>query len=148
MSWTRLLAENREQLIRCQEISGTRSIPFSKYFVASALDINSDGPADLIVQAGEFCLQGAHNTPFWVFTRVGQRFEPGYQLVFKTQTDWLEIKKASTNSYRDIADIGHTALEIFTNIYEFDGQTYQPRLCTVQSLKTKRVSRVACSPAN
>ena len=142
---TQLLKENGEQIARCEEIN-PRHLPPSKYFIAASIDINGDGLPDLVVQAGEFCLRGAHNTPFWIFTKLPRDFEGGYQLVFKTQTDWLDIRKTSTNGYRDIADMGHTAVLVFTTILKFDGQKYQPRTCTVEDLRTKRVTRVACNP--
>jgi ketosteroid isomerase-like protein len=139
-----LLGENGEQIARCEELN-RRHLPLAKYFTASAVDINGDRLPDLVVQAGEFCLQGAHNTPFWIFTKLPAKFG-GYELVFKTQTDWLDIRKTSTNGYRDIADVGHTAVTLFTTILKFDGQKYQPRTCTVEDVRTKRITRLACPP--
>jgi len=139
-----LLDENGEQIARCEQFASRHFAP-EKYFVASAVDINGDGLPDLVVQAGEFCLQGAHNTPFWIFTRLPPD-AGGYELVLKTQTDWLDIQKTSTNGYRDIADVGHTAVTLFTTILKFDGQKYQPRTCTVEDLRTKRITRLACPP--
>jgi hypothetical protein len=139
-----LINENGEQMARCEQLNSRHLSP-SEYFNASSLDINGDGLPDLVIQAGEFCLQGAHNTPFWIFTKLPADVG-GYQVVFKTQTDWLDIRKTSTNGYRDIADVGHTAVTLFTTILRFDGQKYQPRACSVEDLRTKRVTRVACNP--
>jgi hypothetical protein len=139
-----LLKENSEQIARCEEFK-PRHLPSAKYFIASSLDMNGDGLQDLVVQAGEFCLQGAHNTPFWIFTRLHKDFEGRYQLVFKSQSDGLDIRKTFTNGYRDIADMGHTAVLGFTTILKFDGHKYQPRTCTVEDLGTKRITRVACN---
>jgi hypothetical protein len=136
--------ENGKQIARCEELS-SHHLPPAKYFVASAIDINGDRSPDLVIQAAEFCLQGAHNTPFWVFTKMPADVG-GYELVFKTQTDWLEIRKTSTTGYRDIAAIGHTAVTMFTTILKFDGQKYQPRTCTVENVRTKRTTRIACRP--
>lgn len=137
-----LVKLENEQLMRCND---NRKTGLVKYFKASAIDINGDGLQDLIVQAGEYCLQGAHNTPMWIFTRIGQRLAPGHELIFTTRTDWLEILNSSSNGYRDIKTAGHTALEVFTTVWKFDGATYQPRACTVENLQTKRISRVSCS---
>jgi len=139
-----LLDENGEQIARCEELN-RRHVPPVKYFIASAIDINGDRLPDLVVQAGEFCLQGAHNTPFWIFTKLPVDVG-GYELVFKTQTDWLDIRKTSTNGYRDIAAVGHTAVTLFTTILRFDGQKYQPRTCTVEDVRTKGITRLACPP--
>jgi hypothetical protein len=139
-----LIDENGEQMARCEELTHAHLSP-PEYFVASSFDINGDGLRDLVIQAGDSCLQGAHNTPFWIFTKLPADVG-GYQLIFKTQTDWLDIRKTSTNGYRDIADAGHTAVTLFTTTLKFDGQKYQPRACTVENLRTKRVTRVACNP--
>ena len=139
-----LIDENFKQMARCEELTHAHLFP-PEYFVASSLDINRDGSRDLVIQAGESCLQGAHNTPFWIFTKLPANVG-GYRLVFKTQTDWLDIRETSTNGYRDIADVAHTAVTLFTTILKFDGQKYQPRACSVEDLRTKRVTRVACNP--
>ena len=141
---TQLLKETGEQIKRCEEFN-PRQLAQSKYFAASSVNINDDSLPDLLVQAGEFCLQGAHNTPFWIFTRTSRHVEDGYRLVFKTQTDGLDIRKISTHGYRDIADMGHTAVSAFTTILKFDGHKYRPSSCTVEDLETKRTSRVACN---
>src|SRR5216684_8749474 len=129
-----LVNENAEQLKNCLQTDGVAEADLPKYFVASAIDINNDGQPDLVVQAGKYCLQGAHNTAFWVFTKAGQEIAPGYELVFSRHTDWLEVLKTSTNGYRDIQAAGHTALEIFSTVWKFDGTKYKPRACTVENL--------------
>lgn len=132
------------RLKQCQQ-SDSRESDISTHFAASAVNINNDGEQDLFVQAQTLCFMGAHNTTFWIFTKVEQRLFPGYDLIFSVRTDWLEILKKYTNGYRDIRTIGHTAIELYTTTWEFDGQKYQPRQCTIEDIRTKKVVRVRCS---
>src|SRR2546423_13682058 len=139
-----LVNENTEQLKRCLETDGGSDTDLQEYFVASMIDINNDGHPDLLVQAGKYCLQGAHNTAFWIFTKADQEIAPGYKLVFSKQTDWIDVLKTSTNGYRDIQAADHTAIEIFTTVWKFNGSKYQPRACSVENLQTHKVVRVKC----
>lgn len=139
------LAEVQDgRLKQCQH-SDLRESDIANHFAASAVNINNDGESDLFVQAQTLCFMGAHSTTFWIFTKVEQRLFPGYDLVFSQSTDWLELLKTSTNSYRDIRTAGHTALEVYSTVWTFDGRKYQPRECTIEDLKTKKVIRVRCS---
>ncbi len=115
------------------------------HFAASSVNINNDGQQDLIVQAQTLCFMGAHNTTFWVFAKVEQRLFPGYDLIFADHADFLDVLKTSTNGYRDIESASHTALELYTTVWKFDGQKYQPRLCSIADFRTKKVVRVRCS---
>ncbi|MEJ7577578.1 MAG: hypothetical protein WKF74_11300 [Pyrinomonadaceae bacterium] len=132
-------------LKRCQQDEYSRQQNIANHFAASALNINSDGQGDLIVQAQTQCFMGAHNTTFWIFAKVAQRLYPGYDMIFAKRADFLGILKSSTNGYRDIETASHTTLETYTTIWKFDGQNYQPRLCTIQGT-TRKVVRVRCSP--
>lgn len=136
---------NNRRLADCQRMFDLRESNISKHFAASALRMNDDNEQDLMVQAQTRCFMGAHSTTFWIFAKVEQRLFPGYDLIFSASTDWLEVMKTYTNGYRDIQTAGHTALEVYTTIWRFDGQKYQPRECTIEDLRTKKVVRVRCS---
>jgi hypothetical protein len=113
------------QLKECQN-GNWRKADINDHFAASKININGDKQQDLIVQAQTTCFMGAHNTTFWIFARVGQRLSPGYELVFDLRADFLSILKTSTNGYRDIETASHTAVELYTTKWKFDGQKYQP----------------------
>src|SRR6266849_1799208 len=108
-----LIKENAEELRACLKSDGSSEAELPKYFVASAIDINNDGRRDLVVQAGKYCLQGAHVTAFWIFTR-GDNDYANYELIFATRTDWLDVLRTATNGYRDIRQVGHNAVKLFT----------------------------------
>lgn len=134
------------RLKQCQQSDlGLRESDISNHFAASVVNINNDGEQDLFVQAQTSCFMGAHSTTFWIFAKVEQRLFPGYDLIFSVSTDGLEILKTYTNGYRDIRATGHTAIELYSTTWKFDGQKYQPRQCTIEDLRTKKVVRVRCS---
>jgi hypothetical protein len=143
---TKLVEASGDTLKRCMEADGVGARELPKYFAASAININSDNERDVFVQAGErFCFQGAHNTHFWIFGKLGLRLDPGYELLFSIQADFLEILKTSTNGYRDIRSDSHTAVELYSTIWRFDGSKYQARECFVEEFQTKRVVRMRCN---
>lgn len=130
---------------RCQESEFSREPNISNHFAASPININNDRQQDLLVQAQTLCFMGAHNTTFWMFAKVEQRLLPGYDLVFTLRADFLSVLKTSTNGYRDLETASHTALELYSTVWKFDGQKYQPRLCTIEDLNSNKVVRVRCS---
>jgi hypothetical protein len=110
----------------------------------SAIDINGDVAADILAQGLGGCFTGAHSTTFFVFSKSEVRLAPGYDLVLTTPADYLEIRRASTNGYRDIETGYHTALEMYSTLWKFDGQKYQPRECAIETFKTRKRARVPC----
>lgn len=139
---------DKEEIERCRnnyKDAGKGNNDISKFFAATALNINDDGEKDLVVQATQpFCFMGAHNTSFWVFTVIEQRLYPGYDMVFAQRADFLSVLKTSTNGYRDISTAWHTALELYETVWKFDGQKYQPRSCSIHDFKTKKTVMVRC----
>lgn len=111
----------------------------------SRLDINGDGALDLIAQGTGGCFIGAHSTTFYVFSKAETRLAPGYDLLLTVPADYLEIRRTSTNGFRDIEAGYHTALEMYSTVWKFDGQKYQPRECAVETFKTRKRARVPCT---
>jgi hypothetical protein len=114
------------------------------HFAATKVNLNGDKQLDLVVQAQTTCFMGAHNTTFWLFTDVGQRLSPEYELAFDISADYLAVLKTSTNGYRDIETGSHTAIEMYTTNWKFDGQKYQQRECKIENFVTKKISRIRC----
>lgn len=135
-------------LQHCQQSAFSRRSNIADHFAASSMRVNSDSQQDLIVQAQTPCFMGAHNTTFWVFTKVEQRLFPGYDLIFALRADFLNILKTSTNGYRDIKTASHTALELYSTTWKFDGQKYQPKAWTIEDFRTKKVVRVRCATSD
>lgn len=133
------------QLRRCQQDESSRKPDMADHFAASPMNINNDGRTDLVVQAQTVCFMGAHSTIFWIFAEVEQRLYPRYDLVFSERADFLGIRKTSSKGYRDIETASHTATELYTIVWKFDGQKYQRRLCSTEDLSTNKVVRVRCS---
>jgi hypothetical protein len=140
-----LIRENAEDLQRCSETDGGE-IDLRVYFAASALDVNRDGALDLIVQPEKYCLQGAHNTVFWVFVKTGRGSAAKYQRVFTVRNDWMDVLKTTSHGFRDIRAAGHTAVEMHSIVWRHDGRRYRPAVCTTENLETNKSVRVKCAP--
>ncbi len=132
------------RLKQCQSDEFSRQTNIAKHFAATKINLNGDKQLDLIVQAQTSCFMGAHNTTFWIFTEVEQRLSPGHDLVFSIAADFMGVLKTSTNGYRDIETASHTALELYTTVWKFDGSKYEARVCKIEDFKTKKVTRVKC----
>lgn len=132
------------RLKRCQSDEFSRQINIANHFAASRINLNGDSQVDVIVQAQTSCFMGAHSTTFWVFTEVEQRLSPGHDLVFSIASDFMKVSRLSTNGYRDIETASHTAVELYTTVWKFDGSKYEPRVCSIEDFRTKKVTRVKC----
>lgn len=128
----------------CLGNTGTSDAQAARDVAGSAMDINGDGAADVIAQGVSGCFIGAHSTTFFVFSRSEVRLSPGYDLVLTTPADYLEVKRTSTNGYRDVETGYHTAIEMYATVWKFDGQRYEPRECTVETFRTRKKARVPC----
>lgn len=133
---------DEHQLGKCQKDTSLRKAKIIEHFAASALNFNGDNLTDLIVQAQTPCFMGAHNTVFWIFTRSNKT---NYKMTFDIAADYLKILDSSTNNFRDIETASHTAVELYTIKWKFDGEKYQKSECTVRD-ENDKVSKVECNP--
>src|SRR5438067_4974951 len=82
-----------ESLKHCLEVTGETRTDAAKDLSASEININGDTERDLIVQGMSGCFIGAHNTGWWMFSKVkgrfGARVRPGYYLAFSGRGDSL-----------------------------------------------------------
>lgn len=132
------------QLAKCQQEEFTRKANAASHFAASRINLNGDKAPDLIVQARTPCFMGAHNTTFWIFCGKSGNAAPSYELTFDIAVDYLRILKTSTNNYRDVETASHTAVELYTIDWKFDGTRYRKNLCRITDLTTDKVSKVDC----
>ena len=133
------------ELAKCQQDEFTRQSNAAKHFAASKVNLDGDRQLDLIVQAQTPCFMGAHNTTFWIFTKRDKNAVPNYQLTFDIAVDFLKILKTSVNGYRDIETASHTAVELSTIIWKFDGRKYQRSECRLTNLTTNKVAKIKCN---
>ena len=132
------------RLAQCQQDEYTRKSNIAEHFAASQININRDGRTDLIVQAQSPCFMGAHNTTFWLFINANQKSGGKYQMVFDISVDFLKILKTASNGYRDIETASHTAVELYTIKWKYDGQKYQKSECRLTDEKNK-TSKIDCN---
>ena len=122
----------------------------SEHVSASSIDMNGDGAKDIIVQAESKCAGlHAHGTTWWVFSNVGARFgrrsKSGYDLIFSDAGDFFAVLNTWSYGFRDLSMTQMVAagLKLYETIYKFDGQKYQPRICTLRNYGKKPV-RISC----
>lgn len=135
-------AYDERQLATCQKDKSLRKAKAADHFAATAINFNGDNLPDLIVQAQTPCFMGAHNTVFWIFTRSNKT---NYKMTFDIAADYLKILDSSTNKFRDIETASHTAVELYTIKWTYDGEKYQKSECSVSD-ENDKVSKVECNP--
>ena len=131
------------QLAKCQRDKLTRRSNIAAHFAAAEINLNGDKLSDLIVQAQTLCFMGAHNTTFWLFTRTNSKSGRSYQPAFDIAADYLKILNSSTKGFRDIETASHTAVELYTIKWIFDGEKYRQSECTVSD-ENEKVSKIEC----
>lgn len=132
-------------LAGCQKDSFLRKTKAVEHFAVSTINFNDDRLDDLIVQAQTPCFMGAHNTTFWIFIRSNQKANADYKLIFDVAADYLKVSDTSTKNFRDIETASHTAVELYTIRWKFDGEKYQKSECTISD-ENDKVSKVECNP--
>lgn len=93
----------------------------AKLFAASDIDLNADGKPDLIIKAGDACLFGANQGPFWVFYRMPD----GYQKVLSASGLRLKVLSAKTNSFYQIEISKVVGTKPASEIYSFQRGAYR-----------------------
>ena len=139
-----LAAYDGGRLAECQKDDLTRQKSVAAHFAAAAINFNDDRQPDLIVQAKTLCFMGAHNTTFWIFTALSEKTNPKYKLVFDIPADYLKVLPTATNKMRDLETASHTAIELYTIRWKFDGEVYRQSECTVTGTDDK-AKKVECS---
>ena len=133
------------QLEKCQQDKTTHKKNAAGHFAASKINLNDDKQSDFVVQAQTLCFMGAHNTTFWIFTNLKQKSTVQYQLTFDIAVDFLKILNTSTKGLRDIETASHTAVELYTINWKYDGEKYRQNECTVTD-ENDKVTKVECHP--
>lgn len=131
------------RLSECQRDADIRKPTSAEHFAASKINLDGDGRQDLLVQAQTGCFMGAHNTTFWLFVDVDRKSNARYKLVFDTAVDFLKVLKTSANGYRDIETASHTAVELYTIRWKFDGRKYVKSECRLTD-ENNKTSVIKC----
>jgi hypothetical protein len=140
----RLSEYENGRLAECQRDTDVRKQNAAEHFAASKINLNGDGRQDLLVQAQTGCFMGAHNTTFWLFVDVNQKSNAGYKLIFDTAVDSLRVLRTSANGYRDIETASHTAVELYTIKWKFDGRKYVKSECRLTD-ENNKTSKIKCN---
>lgn len=138
----RLARYDGGRLKKCQMDEFREKNP-ADHFVASRISLNGDRLPDLLVQGRTICFMGAHNTTFWLFAQDTKR-AGRYTLVFDIHADGLALGRRRTNTFRDFEAMSHSAVQLFTSQYRFDGKKYVEYRCTVEEMGSNRPRRRPC----
>jgi hypothetical protein len=110
-----LQGDRGEQLRTCAADDGIDDV--GRSLVASAIDLNGDHVLDHVVTAGDFCLQGAHAVPYWLFLSTST----GHQQVFEAVLDGLTIDPPASSAF-EVTTFSHTAVTATFTTWRFDGE--------------------------
>jgi hypothetical protein len=114
--------DRNDELKRCIEDDGLPASAVSTYFEASAIDVNGDGRADLVVTTGKYCLQGAHAAPFWIFVQT----EDGWRTAFETVADELDLRPVKGQRRTlQLVTMNHTAAQLFFVRWIWNGRKFE-----------------------
>jgi len=134
-----LVEQNRNDLERCAP-SGA----FATYFAATPLDVDGDGTNDLVVTTGAYCLEGAHARPFWLFLKTKAGWAKRFPETGREIFDGFSVLATKHHGLHDVVTQNHTAVEMFTAQWHFDGTRYVATTCWEESVATKGRKAVPC----
>lgn len=93
----------------------------SKWFAASAIDLNGDGRDDLVIKAAAACLYGANQGPFWIFANLTD----GYQKILTADGLQLAVLPKKSNSFNQIKISKVVRMKPASEIFSYKTGEYQ-----------------------
>ena len=111
---------------------------------ASQIDLGS-GRLAFIVRSLHDCFNGPDHDRFWIVLQTPH----AYELVLQGGTVEVTVRREHTHGFPDIETSAASAEGIYTEIYKFNGSTYNASLCTRTILSTSvrgpsKPERVTC----
>lgn len=99
----------------------------SKSVHVQAIQLAADHGRQILVRGSGLCLCGAQNCGFWIYRKIGNR----YELLLKgTGATKVRAGQESAKGYRDVISESHaSANETILRTYRYDGSQYQPQRC-------------------
>jgi hypothetical protein len=125
-----VLRHDKQVTFCFQKYPELKEIP-APWFEAAEISLARGSSTGLIVKDKNPCLGAADAGRFWVFRRVGQRFE----LVLSDSGNSLEILDSYRNGYRDIIVNSATAAQFYTDKFKFINGKYRLTKQSVQRAK-------------
>lgn len=110
-----------ERVDQCFQEKGA-GVDETKWFAASAIDLNGDKRADLIVKAADACLFGANQGPFWIF----QNLPDGYQKILTAHGLQLAVLPKKAGAFRQIKISRVVAMKPSSEIFSYRSGKYKP----------------------
>lgn len=91
------------------------------------IPLAADGTSQILVKGSGLCLCGAQNCLFWIYRKLGNRYE---LLLRGTGSTKIKAGQKSAHGYREVLIESHaSANETILRTYRYDGSQYQPERC-------------------
>ena len=99
----------------------------SKSVHVQPIQLSADRSRQMLVRGSGLCLCGAQNCGFWIYRKVGSKYE---LLLNGTGSTKVRAGQKSAKGYRDvISEIHASANETILRTYRYDGAQYQLQSC-------------------
>jgi len=136
------------QLEDCMANDQHERIPLSDLFSARAIRLNNDDLPDYFVRPAikPYChaFYGAHLFRYWFVTSYKHKGKIEYRIIFKAGGDEVRVLNHFTNGYRDLELVGHTAVDVETSAWRFDGEKYIVAGCTLRNVDPEDTRTSKC----
>jgi hypothetical protein len=139
-----LIDANRSDLEACRARGDEPGVPLAAYFAATPVDLDGDGTNDLVVTTGQYCLDGAHGKPFWLFLKTKSGWVQRFPETGRGLFDGFSVSAQKHHGLRDVVTQNHTAVRMVTAQWTFDGTRYVATTCWEQDLVNERRRSVPC----
>jgi hypothetical protein len=101
--------------------------------IEKLIDLNNDGIKDAIVGGKDGLVNGANNQTIWIVQKIGRN----YKVLLRESAEDYEIKKTTTNSFRDIFIKHHmSCCSSYQTTYKFSKGKYRENKCQFVDYRT------------
>ena len=91
------------------------------------IKLAADRSQQLLIRGSGLCLCGAQNCGFWIYRKIGNKYELLLKGVGSTR---VSAGQKSAHGYRDVISQSHaSAMETILRTYRYDGSQYQLQSC-------------------
>ncbi len=136
------LPDDSQILKKCITENNQKTDSFSKYFIVSKANLTKNPNETYFVRPAlePYCmaLYGAHLFRYWFVKVDTTHSDLTFTLVLQGGGDGIAVLADETNGYKDISSVSHTAIELYTRIYQFNGTQYESVSCTLENLSTEQ----------
>ncbi|MBK8185883.1 MAG: hypothetical protein IPK77_00695 [Cellvibrio sp.] len=138
------LPDDSQILKKCITENNQKTDSFSKYFIVSKANLTKNPNETYFVRPAlePYCMAfyGAHLFRYWFVKVDTTHSDLTFTLVLQGGGDGIAVLADETNGYKYISSTSHTAIELYTRIYRFNGTQYELVSCTLENLSTEKTT--------